>query len=247
MTRAAIGAAVAALVAAASAVAARPGPVERGEQLYGRYCITCHGPGGAGVSSPRPGSQGQLGLGPPLRDTGELGADFYLRTGYMPLESPYDVPGRRRPLFSEDQIDALVAYVASLGRGPPVPRPHPNRGSLSEGLRLFTEYCSGCHQVVGEGGVVTGARVPPLDQASTVQIAAAVRVGPYLMPRFPKTQISDRELDSIIRYVEYAKRPRDDGGWAIGHLGPVPEGLVTWLLGATLLVGVCVVIGRRAR
>ena len=30
---------------------------------------------------------------------------------------------------------------------------------------------------------------------------------------------------------DYAKHPDDRGGWAIGHLGPVPEGLVTWLIG----------------
>ncbi len=27
------------------------------------------------------------------------------------------------------------------------------------------------------------------------------------------------------------------GGWALGHLGPVPEGLVTWLLAAAACVG----------
>jgi quinol---cytochrome-c reductase cytochrome c subunit len=150
-------------------------------------------------------------------------------------------------LFSDHQIRALVAYVASLGHGPAIPKPHPERGNLSDGLKAFTEYCAGCHQVVAEGGIVTGARVPPLEDATPVQIAEAVRIGPYLMPRFSKRQISDAELDSIIRYVQYAKHPRDEGGWAIGHLGPFPEGMVTWLIGGTLLVGLCVLIGRRVR
>ena len=163
----------------------------------------------------------------------------------MPLRSPSDQPTRRHPLFTPSQIDALVAYVASLGKGEPVPKPHPERGSIPVGLRLFTEHCAGCHQVVGEGGYVTGARVPPLKQASATQIAEAVRVGPYLMPRFPKTQISDRQLDSIVAYVEWAKHPDDRGGWGIGHIGPVPEGLVAWLLAGTALVAVCVVIGKR--
>ena len=87
--------------------------------------------------------------------------------------------------------------------------------------------------------------MPPLKQASATQIAEAVRVGPYLMPRFPKTQISDRQLDSIVAYVEWAKHPDDRGGWGIGHIGPVPEGLVAWLLAGTALVAVCVVIGKR--
>ena len=217
-------------LAAPGAAAAAPS----GSGLYADNCLSCHGPGGSGT--PR---------GPRLRGVGAIAADFYLRTGYMPLRSPHDQPTRRRPLFTPDQIDALVAYVASLGKGDPVPKPHPERGSIPVGLRLFTEHCAGCHQVVGEGGYVTGARVPPLEQATATQIAEAVRVGPYLMPRFPKAQISDRQLDSLIAYVEWAKHPDDRGGWAIGHIGPVPEGLVAWLLAGTALVAVCVVIGKR--
>src|SRR5205823_13159865 len=67
---------------------------------------------------------------------------------------------------SESEITSLVAYVASLGPGPPVPKPHPERGSLSEGQHLFTEHCAGCHQVVAEGGYVTGAVPPALDAAT---------------------------------------------------------------------------------
>jgi ubiquinol-cytochrome c reductase cytochrome c subunit len=247
--RAAIAAAVVVSVgAAAGAAAAPPDRVRQGEQLYGRYCITCHGPAGAGVTSvgPSRGAEDRPRLGPPLRGAGARSADFYLRTGYMPLRSPYDVPKRQRSILSNDQIEALVAYVASLGGGPPVPEPHPERGSLADGLKLFTEHCAGCHQVVAEGGVVTGTRVPPLEEASAVEIAEAVRIGPYLMPRFSKRAIGDRQLDSIIRYVQYAKSPQDEGGWAIGHLGPIPEGMVTWLLAGVLLVGVAVVIGKRA-
>jgi ubiquinol-cytochrome c reductase cytochrome c subunit len=188
--------------------------------------------------------QGGWEGGPPLRGVGARAADFYLRTGYMPL-ARFDLqPQRSRVLFSERELRALVAYVASLG-GPPVPRPQPERGNLAEGLQLFTEHCAGCHQVVAEGGYVTGARVPPLKNATPVQIAEAVRIGPYLMPSFPRSQISDRQLDSIIAYVEQAKHPDDAGGWGIGHIGPVPEGMVAWLLAGTALVAACILVARR--
>jgi ubiquinol-cytochrome c reductase cytochrome c subunit len=114
-------------------------------------------------------------------------------------------------------------------------------------MHLFTDHCAGCHQVVAEGGYVTGALPPPLEDDSAVQIAEAVRIGPYVMPRFSKKAISDKQLDSIIAYVEYAKHPDDRGGWALGHIGPVPEGLVTWFIAASVLIGVCVVIGKRLR
>jgi ubiquinol-cytochrome c reductase cytochrome c subunit len=219
--------------------------VEQGYQLYGGNCVTCHGSQGAGILSKTRGAGDQEGLGPRLQGVGALSADFYLRTGYMPLERVGAQPTRSRVLFSDREIRALVAYVASLGPGPPIPAPHPDRGSVASGLKLFTEHCAGCHQINAEGGYVTGARVPPLRDATPVQVAEAVRVGPYLMPRFPKSQISNSELDSIVAYVQHTKHPNDPGGWAIGHVGPVPEGIVAWLIGAAVLVGACVAIGKR--
>jgi ubiquinol-cytochrome c reductase cytochrome c subunit len=222
--------------------------VERGAQLYAGNCLSCHGVDGAGINSPRPnGTGGQTGSGPSLRGVGALAPDFYLRTGRMPLDETGDQPERQRPQFSDGEIRALTAYVASLGKGPPIPRPNPSRGDLATGLQLYTDHCAGCHQVVGEGGYVTGARVPVLKHATPTQIAEAVRIGPYVMPSFSKHDISDRQLDNIIAYVRASRSPDDAGGLGIGHIGPVPEGMVAWLIAAVVLVGVCAVIGERLR
>jgi ubiquinol-cytochrome c reductase cytochrome c subunit len=238
-----------ALITSGTAAAAPPGEVTRGYHLFGRYCIACHALESSGVvgAAPLRAQTQQQVAAPQLRGVGALAADFYLRTGYMPLPHAGMQPRRARVLFSESEIRALVAYVASLGKGPPIPTPHPERGSLSEGMKAFTDHCAGCHQVVAEGGYVTGAVPPPLDKATPTQIAEAVRIGPNVMPRFSAKAIPDRQLDSIIRYVEYAKHPDDSGGWALGHLGPIPEGIVTWFLAAAALIAVCAVIGRRLR
>jgi ubiquinol-cytochrome c reductase cytochrome c subunit len=220
--------------------------LQLGAQLYAGNCATCHGIAGEGANGKR-GSGNVIGRGPSLRGVGARTAHFYLSTGYMPLESPTQQPWRRRVLFTRRELRALVKYVASLGGGPPIPRPAPERGHLAEGLRLFTQHCAGCHQVVGEGGYVTDARVPKLKQATPTQIAEAVRIGPYLMPKFSKKAISDRQLNSIIAYIEASKKPQDRGGWGIGHIGPVPEGMVAWFIAAALLIGLCAVIGERAR
>jgi quinol---cytochrome-c reductase cytochrome c subunit len=223
--------------------------LELGYQLYAGNCSSCHGTVGLGVqpSTSTEGAGGIRAAGPPLRGVGALAADFYLRTGFMPLAHPGAQPRRSRVLFSPHELDALIAYVASLGAGPKVPQPHPERGNVAEGLTLFTEHCAGCHQVAAQGGYLTGAVAPALTAATPTQIAEAVRVGPYLMPRFSSRAISDRELDSIVAYVRYAKSPRDPGGWGIGRLGPVPEGLVAWFIAGVALVGCCLVIGARAR
>jgi ubiquinol-cytochrome c reductase cytochrome c subunit len=211
-----------------------------GEQLFAANCARCHGIAGRGFQrAQEPGL-----LGPPLRGVGQLAADFYLRTGYMPLNDARDQPVRSRPSFDNKEIQAIVSYVGSLGKGPAIPTPDAASGDLEEGRELFTEHCSGCHQVVAEGGILPGAKAPPLNAATDRQIAEAVRIGPYVMPTFTTKDISDAELNSIIAYVNYTKDPDDRGGWGINHLGPYPEGMVTWLIAIPVLLIICRAIGK---
>jgi ubiquinol-cytochrome c reductase cytochrome c subunit len=227
------------LTSAASAATPRQGvtPAAGGKALYAANCSRCHGSDGRGIAK----------QGPSLRDAGALATDFYVRTGYMPLDDPRAQPARSVVLFSEREIRALVAFVATLGHGPRIPSPQWRTASVSSGMKLYTDHCAGCHQIVGQGGYVTGARVPPLGQATPRQIAEAVRIGPYLMPRFSPEAITPAQLNDVVAYVEYAKHPQDPGGWSIGHLGPWPEGMVTWFLGASVLVAMCLLFARRTR
>jgi ubiquinol-cytochrome c reductase cytochrome c subunit len=218
-----------------------------GAQLYAVNCSACHGIAGAGKTRPGPasGAGNVAGIGPSLRGAGALAADFYLRTGYMPLSNPYVQPRRSRVLFTERQIRGLIAYIASLGPGPAAPHPDPASGSVSEGFGLYSRDCAGCHTIVGAGGYLPDAVAPPLSEDSPQQIAEAVRIGPSLMPRFSPQRLSDQQLDSVIAYVQYAKAPDDRGGWALGHVGPVPEGLIAWLVAGIVLVAVTLTAGRR--
>jgi ubiquinol-cytochrome c reductase cytochrome c subunit len=235
LTALALAAAVLALTVPAGSAQSQAPPAE-GRQLFADGCASCHGFDARGVP----------GVGPSLVGVGAQAADFYLSTGRMPLkEKTGQEPVRGDPAYPPDQIRALVAYVGSLG-GPGIPDAHPEAGSLQEGLRAYTTYCAGCHQIVGQGGVVTGAIPPPLEDATPTQIAEAVRVGPYVMPRFDERTIDGRTLDSIIRYIQLTQHPVDRGGWSIGHLGPIPEGLVAWLIGLAALVAVVRIIGERS-
>jgi ubiquinol-cytochrome c reductase cytochrome c subunit len=206
----------------------------QGRLLFLDSCASCHGFDAHGIK----------GRGPNLHGVGARAADFYLSTGRMPLDDPRDQPLRREPAFNRQKIDALVAYVASLG-GPPIPRADPARGSISEGFDVFADRCAGCHQIVGQGGMVTGARVPALQHATPTEIAEAVRIGPYLMPKFSETRLNQRQLDSVVRYIQYTQAPDDKGGWGIGHIGPIPEGMVAWFLGLGALILAIRIIGER--
>jgi ubiquinol-cytochrome c reductase cytochrome c subunit len=241
------------LVPTASAGKPKSSLAAYGDHLYGQYCLGCHGGNAGGRANQPPTGTGagpgraqrqQAGVAPSLRGVGALAADFYLRTGYMPLRRVGLQPRRSHVFLSEHQIRALVAYVASFG-GPPIPKPRPELGNLSQGLALFTEHCAGCHQVVAQGGLVTGAVPPALVDATPLQVAEAVRIGPYVMPKFSRKAISDRQLDSIVRYVEFTHDPPRPGGWGLGYLGPVPEGLVTWFVAIPALLVLCLLLGRR--
>jgi ubiquinol-cytochrome c reductase cytochrome c subunit len=233
-----------AVLAGVAVLAATPVPTDaapaagdaaRGRRLYETGCTTCHGLDGRGTD-----------LGPSLIGVGAAAADFYLSTGRMPLDNPGDEPIRSEPRYPRDQIDAIVAYVGSLG-GPKIPDVRPEQGEVNEGFAAFNEHCAGCHQAVAKGGVVTGAFAPDLGEASPTQVGEAVRIGPYLMPPFGHEQIDRDTLNSIARYVELTKAPVNEGGWGIGNLGPVPEGMIAWLLALASLLLVARLIGVRGK
>ncbi len=211
-------------------------PLSRGRTLFVQSCSSCHALSARGIA----------GRGPSLVGVGAASADFELSTGRMPLASPRDEPLRTTPRFGKADIEALVAYVGSLG-GPAIPKVDAAHGDVAAGFRAFTLDCAGCHQSLARGGTVTGAVAPSLLEATPTQIAEAVRIGPYLMPPFSKHAIDARTLASIVSYVQLVKHPPNRGGLGLGNLGPIPEGLVAWLVAGAGLLLIARVIGERAR
>jgi ubiquinol-cytochrome c reductase cytochrome c subunit len=211
--------------------------IERGRTLFLDGCSSCHGND----------ARGKPNIAPTLVGAGSAAADFYLTTGRMPLSNPTDQPTRAPAAYNRQDIDALDAYVGSLGQGPAIPRVNTAMGNIANGLSSFTLHCAGCHQVGSAGGIVTGAIAPPLNEKdiTPTQIAEAIRVGPYLMPNFNANQISDQDINDIARYVRSTVHPDDAGGWGIGHIGPIPEGMIAWFLAIASLLLVARLIGER--
>jgi ubiquinol-cytochrome c reductase cytochrome c subunit len=212
-----------------------PSLIATGKTLYQNGCASCHGAL----------LQGRAGIAPSLYGVGAGPVDFYVSTGRMPLQAPTDEPLRARAVYDRHQVDALIAYIVSVGGGPAAPAADPSAGNLSTGLHVFTENCAGCHQVVARGGMTIGAFVPNLQRATARQVAEAVRMGPYLMPRFDSHQIDQDQLDSVARYVLWTRNPSDAGGWGLYNLGPIPEGLAAWFIALLALLIVARLIGER--
>jgi ubiquinol-cytochrome c reductase cytochrome c subunit len=205
-----------------------PDAVERGRQLYLLGCASCHGADGRGTAQ-----------GPELRGVGAAAADFQLSTGRMPNTQPDRQSVRKPPAYTRSQINDLVAYVASLDPGPPIPDVRHPRGNLQEGAQLYLKNCAACHSAAGNGGALSlGRDAPNLHQATPVQVAEAMRTGPGNMPVFGPATFTPKQVNSIVRYVEYLKKPDNPGGLSLGLVGPITEGLVAILigLGALMLV-----------
>ena len=212
---------------------------------YRSDCAVCHGGDGRGTSR-----------GPDLRGVGRASVDYELSTGRMPLAPAgrIEAPGRRieplprhlsdpdartarhHPAYDATTIAALVDYVDELtgGGGPDIPAVH--GGDVAAGGALFRLQCAACHAWAGDGGALLHREAPPLHDATGVQIAEAVRVGPGQMPAFGDAALTDRQLADVVTYVRYLDHPRDRGGFALGHLGPVAEGAVALAGIAALLL-----------
>jgi ubiquinol-cytochrome c reductase cytochrome c subunit len=234
-------------VATPASLGGTPGGVDddlvaEGRELYETGCSSCHGATGRGVIGPDGGERG-----PSLENAGEAAAVYYLSTGRMPLANSQDQPERTEPAYDDEETEALVAYVGTLGDGPEVPEVDPESGDLALGGQVFRANCQACHSASGSGGALSyGRAAPRLGPATPTDIAAAVRVGPGEMPVFGPDVISGTELDGLVRYVEYLDDPEDPGGLPIGRTGPIPEGFVAWLIGMVALLGLVAWIGTRS-
>jgi ubiquinol-cytochrome c reductase cytochrome c subunit len=210
--------------------------VKAGRELYLQGCSTCHGLG----------LQGGAG-GPSLIGVGESAVVFQVESGRMPMKYGTVEAPRKKVKFTIAEIDQLAAFVGSHGGGPKLPTGALDDGDLQQGGELFRTNCASCHNFAGKGGALSyGQYAPDLSDASARVIYGAMQSGPENMPRFSDNQLTPDEKKAVTRYVEFITKSPQPGGAALGRYGPVPEGLVMWLVGITALVGVTLWIGARA-
>jgi ubiquinol-cytochrome c reductase cytochrome c subunit len=198
-----------------------------GRELYDRSCITCHGENLEGVPN----------RGPSLIGVGAASVYFQVHTGRMPLVRQEAQAPDKPAVFSDEEIDQLMAFVQANGGGPTVPGGDLRDGDVAEGGELFRLNCASCHNFVGEGGALSAGKwAPSLRDSSPKEIYTAMLTGPENMPVFGDNQLTPDEKRSIIAYVKTISEQSDPGGAGIGRIGPVGEGLVIWIVGIGVLM-----------
>jgi len=201
--------------------------VREGQKLYNGGCVSCHGRNAQGVPD----------RGPSLIGVGAASVDFQVSTGRMPAARQEAQAERKPPMYNKEQTDQLAAFVDSLGGGPKVPEGNLRDGDLAQGGRLFRVNCASCHGMAGVGGALSSGKfAPALDEATDEQIYAAMLTGPQNMPVFGENQLTPDEKKAIVNYVQTLKAEKDPGGMGLGRTGPVPEGLVIFVVGIVVLL-----------
>lgn len=213
--------------------------VEQGEALFLANCSTCHGMDAQGTDA-----------GPSLIGVGAAAVDFQVGTGRMPMQMQGPQAQQKPQQFNEEQTSQLAAYVASLGAGPTVPEDEyldVSQGDAANGSKVFLANCAMCHNAAGAGGALTrGKFAPSLMGVEENHIYEAMQTGPQNMPVFNDANITPEEKRDVITYLKTVETNTDPGGFGLGSLGPVSEGLFIWTIGLMIIIGFTVWLTTRS-
>jgi ubiquinol-cytochrome c reductase cytochrome c subunit len=206
--------------------------VEDGKKLFQANCATCHGLDLEGSST-----------GPSLYGVGELAVEFQVATGRMPLQATAPQAPQKPAQFTEEQTLAMAAYVQSMAPGPTFPDEEilDGEGDVARGAELFRVNCAMCHNVAAAGGALTeGKYAPALTGTSALHMYAAMVTGPQNMPVFNDLTLTPEDKRDIISSLLFLQQNESPGGFSLGSLGPVSEGLFIWIFGIGGLIALTV-------
>ena len=217
--------------------------VAEGRELFLVSCAFCHGKNGEGVVTIN-GTQ----YGPPLAGVGAAAVDFQVATGRMPMAQPGQQSAVKPRVFDVEETAALAAYVATFGPGPAIPNESDyslegmsdaeREEAISRGGQIFLTNCTACHNFNGNGGAMPrGGAAPSILGTTPEHIYEAMLTGPGNMDSFSNGNISPEEKRDVIAYIATIRDQPEYGGFGLGGLGPVSEGLFGWVVGVGGLVG----------
>jgi ubiquinol-cytochrome c reductase cytochrome c subunit len=224
--------------ASASTTTADQQLLTEGSKLFQANCATCHGLNLQGTKQ-----------GPTLLGVGAASVQFQVSTGRMPAAASGPQEEEKTPQFTDQQALALALYVGSKAPGPAIPSKEylGGTGNAAKGAELFRINCAMCHNVAGAGGALTqGKYAPSLSGVSALHIYEAMVTGPQNMPVFNDKNITPSQKADIITYLKYLDNNPSPGGFDLGNLGPVSEGLFIWIFGLGAVVGVTIWLTAKA-
>lgn len=213
-------------------------PIALGARLYAENCAVCHGPNG----------EGRVGA-TLAKNWPSIRPDLTVKTTIA-----NGVPGAVMPAwsqknggpFSEEEIDALVAYILSWQTGsvsniPTIPTYTPRPpitpvadvvGDPNQGAVLFDQNCIVCHGPNGEGRIGAALAKPwaSVRPSLTIKSTIAEGVSGSLMPAWAQVNggpLTDQQIDHLVAFI--LSRPSSTVEQIDVTAEPVPATSLSWL------------------
>jgi len=212
--------------------------ISEGRKLFLANCASCHGTNAEGTKA-----------APSLIGVGGAAVEFQVDSGRMPGQASGPQLQVKKKQFTDEQIDALVAYATTLGNGPDVPTEEmiAANGDATRGGELFRINCAMCHNAVGAGGALTeGKYAPALKGVPADHVYEAMLTGPQNMPVFNDANLTPKDKKDIITYLKFVEENPSAGGYELANLGPVVEGLFTWIFILGFIIAITIWLGAKS-
>ena len=207
---------------AATATAASPAVL--GQQLFTDKCSICHGQNAAGGYTMGDATSADLrwaSLGPLYKNDVSLVSGAVLTGKDQDGKDLSDVMPRWQGTLTQDQVNAVIAYLQTLTTDAPANQPLAAPAGASPGEVLFYQNCSVCHGTDGAGGKDIGtstaadlrwAKLSQTYNNDPSLIARAIlqhldQDGKALDPEMPKWDgtLTQDQVNQIISFLQTLK------------------------------------------
>ncbi len=195
-------------------VLAKPPQAFEGRKLFVSYCQLCHGTEGKGDG---PLAKAMKITPADLTITVRARSDTILKK-IITGRGKQTITGRDRhniisdsmpewkDIFSDNQIDALIAYLRFMGN-----KKHDMMGDPEIGMLLYQKYCQVCHGVEGDGdGIMTNLiGIMPMDHTNpnetnsieNQQLVTSILDGKgRFMPAW-RGILSTTDIEALVSYI----------------------------------------------
>ncbi len=189
--------------------ASQGSPIQLGQGLFSQNCASCHGALGQGGSNPVNASE----VIPPISTAGFLQTrdDATIRSIIAQGQSDLGMPpfgSSYGGQLSDDEIDAIVAFVRSWAANPLViePTPQPTGSPASSTLTpavIYLNLCAQCHGVQGEGGSGPALNTGEFQQPGMDQyVFDTINLGENYTPMIGwGSLLSSDQIHQLVQYI----------------------------------------------
>ncbi len=188
--------------------ASQGSPIQVGQNLFAQNCAACHGEFGQGGPNPANASQTILPIS--TADFLNTRDDATIRAIIVQGQADLGMPpfgSTNGGLLSDDEIDAIVAFVRSWEANPlvfePSPAaPTPEAAGLST-AEIYANLCAQCHGPSGEGGSGPELNTAAFQQEFTDQnLFDIINLGQPSTPMIAWGQfLSSDQIRQMVQYV----------------------------------------------